>query len=316
MKATSSAKIVALPTLAVDSWLQLWDSFERSMRADDKSKQTLVVYRNGATQFYAFQHQRGWPTNPAAIEKRHVEEFLIWLRDDRGAKPATVRARFSTLRRFFNWLVEEGEIEASPMVRIRGPKVDEPPTPVLNEDEQRALLASCKGNAFEDKRDMALLRLMLDTGLRRGEAAGIELDDVDLDGRVVMILGKGRKVKSPSYFGVKTAHDLDRYKRARQTHPYAALPMLWLAQRGPITGDAIHHLIAQRARAAGIERAIHPHVTRHSWANSMKSAHASDEDIMVLGRWKDRKVMARYAQSEALNRARETARRLSPGDRL
>jgi site-specific recombinase XerD len=309
------AKVSVLADPDVDPWPVLWQSFERSMRADNASPRTLDIYRDGADLFYAFQRERGWPTDPARIEKRHVEDFLIWLRDERRAKPATVRARFSTLRRFFNWCIEEGEIEASPMQRMHGPRVEEPPPPVLSEGEQRALLAACMGNGFDDRRDAALLRLMLDTGLRRGEAAAVKLGDLDLDGQAVTILGKGNR-PGVAFFGVKTARDLDRYLRMRARHPHAGLPVLWLAQRGPLTGDAIHHLIARRARMAGIERTVHPHMTRHSWADGMKRAGASEEDIMVLGRWKNRQVMARYGQSAALSRARETARRLSPGDRL
>jgi site-specific recombinase XerD len=162
---------------------------------------------------------------------------------------------------------------------------------------------------------MALLRLMLDTGLRRGEAAGIKLEDVDLDRQEITIVGKGDR-SGVVFFGVKAARDLDRYLRVRPLHLHAGLHNLFLAQRGPLTGDNIHHLIARRARAAGFNRTIHPHMTRHTWADGIKRAGASDEDVMTLGRWKDAKIMRRYGSSAAIGRARETARRLSPGDRL
>jgi integrase/recombinase XerD len=89
-----------------------------------------------------------------------------------------------------------------------------------------------------------------------------------------------------------------------------------LAQQGPLTGDNIHHLIGRRARAAAIPRTIHPHMNRHTWADAIKKAGASDEDVMTLGRWQDSKIMRRYGSSAAVARARETARRLSSGDRL
>ncbi len=315
MKATASRKIAVLPDPSVDPWPTLWQSFERSMRADDKSPRTLEIYADGGSIFYHFLLARNLPTDPAAIQKQHVEDFLIWLREERLAKPATVRARFSCLRRFFNWCLEEGEIEHSPMQRMHGPKVEEEAPEVLSEDEQRQLLNACKGEAFEDRRDTALLRLMLDAGLRRGEVAGIKLEDLDLDGRVVKILGKGRR-PGVAFFGVKTARDLDRYLRIRPRHLHADLPALWLSQKGALTGDGIHHLIALRARQAKISRPIHPHLTRHSWAHALKSAGASDEDVMSLGRWRDPKMMRRYGASAAIARAQETHRRLSPGDRL
>jgi site-specific recombinase XerD len=307
--------ISVLPDPVSDPWPVLWSSFERSLRADNASRRTLEIYADGGCLFHAWLSETNRPTDPTLIRKEHVEDFLIWLREHRGAKPATVRARFSTLRRFFNWCVDESEIEHSPMARMHGPKVEEPPPAVMSEEEQRALLNACKGDGFEDRRDAALIRLMLDAGLRRGEVAGMKLDDMDLNGQVVKIMGKGGR-PGMVFFGAKTARDLDRYLRARARHSNANLDALWLAQKGALSGDGIHHLIQRRAHLAGLQRSIHPHLTRHSWAHAMKSAGASDEDVMTLGRWRDRKVMARYGASAALTRAQETARRLSPGDRL
>jgi site-specific recombinase XerD len=107
---------------------------------------------------------------------------------------------FSSLRRFFNWCEDEEEIPGwSPMHRMHGPKVDEPPPEVLSDDEITALLHACDGKSFEDRRDMALIRLMLDSGLRRFEAAGIVVEDVDLGERKVRIIGNGQRgLTSPS----------------------------------------------------------------------------------------------------------------------
>ena len=76
---------------------------------------------------------RGTPTHPRTITKSQIEDFLIWLRVDHVAKPATVGARFSALRRFFNWCVEEKEIEHSPVQRMRGEEVPESEAPVLTD---------------------------------------------------------------------------------------------------------------------------------------------------------------------------------------
>jgi integrase len=121
---------------------------------------------------------RGYPVDPAAIQRQHVEEFLIQLqteplaRTGKPASPATVRNRFSALRRLFNWLEEEEEIDRSPMARMKCIQVEEPTPEVLNEAELRRLLKACEGKEFEDRRDMAVLRLMIDTGLRRTSGSG------------------------------------------------------------------------------------------------------------------------------------------------
>jgi site-specific recombinase XerD len=204
------------------------------------------------------------------------------------------------------------------MSRMHAPRVDEPAPGVLTDAEAKALLAACEGKDFESRRDMAIIRLMLDTGLRRFEVAAMTYDPaaikVQLDTHLISIMGKGSRV-GVVRFNDKAARDIDRYLRLRVHHPRAALGALWLAQKGALTGDGIHHLIKRRAAMAGT-RAIHPHLLRHTWAHVMKSNGATDEDVMTLGRWRDRKIMARYGQSAAFERAAETARRISPGDRL
>ena len=78
------------------------------------------------------------------------------------------------------WLVEEGEVRAIPMERMRPPHVPEAPPPVLADDELKRLLATCeRGTAFEDRRDAALIRVFIDTGARRAEVAGLRYEPSD-----------------------------------------------------------------------------------------------------------------------------------------
>jgi integrase len=77
------------------------------------------------------------------------------------------------------------------MAGMRPPQIPETPVPVLTEEQLRRLLKACDGRDFAARRDTAIIRLLIDTGLRRGECAGIMLDDLDLDDQVVTVLGKG-----------------------------------------------------------------------------------------------------------------------------
>ena len=81
----------------------------------------------------------------------------------------------------FAYLVEDGEITASPMARMKPPHVPDEPVPVLGDDELRRLLAACEGKGFEKRRDMAIVRLFLDSGLRLAELANLRVEDLDLD---------------------------------------------------------------------------------------------------------------------------------------
>jgi site-specific recombinase XerC len=121
------------------------------------------------------------------------------------------------------------------MAGMNPPHIPDEPPPVLTDDELRRLLKACEGRDFNDRRDAAIIRLFLDTGVRVAEAAGIMLPgDLDLDDQVAIVLGKGRRPRAVP-FGRKTALALDRCLRMRATHPFAHLPNLWLGQAGAMT---------------------------------------------------------------------------------
>jgi integrase/recombinase XerC len=86
---------------------------------------------------------------------------------------------------------------------------------VVGPEHLARLLKSCEGRDFPSRRDTAIILLLVDTGMRRAECAGMSLDDVDLDQRIVWVLGKGRRPRALP-IGRKTAQALDRYLRARE----------------------------------------------------------------------------------------------------
>jgi site-specific recombinase XerD len=116
---------------------------------------------------------------------------------------------------------------------MRPPIVPEEPPAILRETELKAIFDACSGSSFEDRRDTGIVRLLLDTGMRRAELAGLKVGDVDLDHQVAIVIGKGRRPRACP-FGSKTAQALDRYLRLRLAHPHAQRPELWLAPRGAL----------------------------------------------------------------------------------
>jgi hypothetical protein len=105
----------------------------------------------------------------------------------------------------------------SPMKGLEQPSVVETPPDVLDADQVMALLKACEGRGFTDRRDAAIIRLMLIAGgPRLGEVAALQVDDVDLEHNVVHVIGKGRRPRTMP-FSDKTAMVLGRYLRAAVT---------------------------------------------------------------------------------------------------
>jgi site-specific recombinase XerD len=288
------------------------DSFLLSLEAQNLAPKTIRSYGESVELLGRFLTDRGMPTDPRAVRREHVEAFVA----DQVARwrPMTARNRYLACKRFFDWLADEGLIETSPMTRTRPPRVPEEPVPLITEDAVRALLRACEGRTFADRRDAAIIRLLLDTGCRRSEVAALTLDAVDLREKIATVLGKGRRPRIVT-FGSRTALAIDRYLRERRLHRDAERPDLWLGHRGPVTSDGIANILDRRCAKAGLSR-IGAHAFRHLFAHAMLSSGMQETDLMRLAGWRSRQMVARYAASAGTDRAIAAYRRLAPSDRF
>ncbi len=299
-------------TRAPDDLRHLLGDFERSLRAANKSPRTITIYTDSARWLIEFLLAKGMPTAASGVTRDHIETYVAESLE--RFKPATVSQRYRALAQFFKWLEEEGELRESPMRRMKPPAVPEAPVPVLTESDVRKLLRACEGANFEQRRDTALIRVLLDTGVRAGEIMSLRLEDVDRDMQVITVVGKGRRRRSVPY-GHKTAQALDRYIRARLRHPETGLPWLWVGRRGRMTDWGLRQMLERRCDKAGIPH-VYPHQFRHTGAHRWLAEGGNEGDLMMLMGWKSPQMLSRYGASAAAERARDAHRRMGLGDRV
>ncbi len=166
----------------VERLADLLEDWQIHLRARNVSRSTIASYLGVANSFVRFLDSHELPATAEAIKREHLELYLSDLADQmvgRGRQPAkmspaTVAKHFRSLQQLFVWLVDDGELERSPMERMRPPAVPEQPVAILTVDDLMSLLSTCRGNTFENRRDLAILRLFIDTGMRAGELAGLQ----------------------------------------------------------------------------------------------------------------------------------------------
>jgi site-specific recombinase XerD len=286
--------------------------FVRYLRAEGKAARTIEKYVLSVRLLLEFQLSRGYPTAVTEIQKEHVREYMAHLLDT--AKSSTANTRFYALKAFFTYLLEDEEIRWHPMENMKAPPAPAPPVPLVEDDTVTALLKTCKSNSFEDRRDAAIIMLLLDTGGRVSELTDLTIHDVG-DG-AAHVMGKGSKPRTV-FYGATTARVLDRYLRQRDRHKDADLTdRLWLGKRGAMTRWGIRDVLDRRCALAGVEH-IHPHQFRHTFAHSWLADGGQETDLMRLTGWSSRSMLSRYAASAADARAAESyKKRQSPADKL
>jgi integrase/recombinase XerC len=170
-------------------------SFRRTLEAENKSPRTIEAYTDAVRLLASYCQAHGHPLLASDLEREHVQAFIA----DQLArwKPATAHNRYRGLHAFLKWAVTEGDLETTnPMEGMRPPQLPEQPVEVVGPDHLARLLKTCEGRDFSSRRDTAIILLLVDTGMRRAECAAMTLDDVDLDQRIVRVLGKGRRPRA------------------------------------------------------------------------------------------------------------------------
>jgi integrase/recombinase XerD len=288
----------------------LLDSWLLALRAEHKSPTTISSYRRGVQQYLAYC---GANNCSPVLDRHTVSAFTAHLLDT-GAAPTTARLRQLALRRFSAWLLEEGETVRDELLRLRAPKLDQKVIEPLSDEQIKKMIAVSTHADMYSRRDEAIIRLMVEAGVRAGEVVAMMVPDLDLKaGTAIIRRGKGARGRVVP-FSPQTVRAIDRYLRLRRGHKLASSPILWLGDHGLKFGySALWKSLGLRASLAGVEN-FHPHRLRHTAAHRWLAAGGSEGGLMAIAGWSNAAMLQRYSRARASERAAEEARRLNLGD--
>jgi integrase/recombinase XerD len=220
---------------------------------------------------------------PEQIRRDDVRDYLASLYR-RGLSARSVARHLVSLRNFFRFLLQEGEIQSDPALQVDAPKIGHTLPKYLTTEEVDALLAQPDPSTPAGLRDRALLEVLYATGMRVSELVNLRWEDFEVNLGVVRCRGKGSKerlipVGKSALAAVEAYWREGRGKLARKT----AAPFLFLNRRGTrLSRVGFWKILGQYGRAAGIPAPLSPHLVRHSFATHLLERGADLRSIQLM----------------------------------
>ena len=256
------------------------------------SGHTVRAYASDLSQFLAHAADRlGREPRVEDFDHRLVRGYLAALYDRRQAASSSSR-KLSAIRTFARWLRREGLLEEDPAALVAAPRAERRMPAHLDVDEVGALLAAPDPATPLGLRDRAILELFYASGLRLGELAGLDLENVNLTARMVRVLGKGGKERIvpfhpaaaaairaylPARRGLLHGRDAGAAGGAKRGDP------LFVNYRGGrLSTRSIARMVDRAVTRVGVERGISPHALRHSFATHLLERGADLRAIQEL----------------------------------
>ena len=242
------------------------DDYAEHLRFEKgRSAHTVRAYVGDVRGLISFAGARG-----VAVADLDLTLLRAWLADQRrrGAARTTVARQVSSAKNFCAWAAREGILPADPATRLQAPKAHRVLPAVLS-PEQAVAAVQPAGDAPLELRDRLILELLYATGIRVGELCGLELADIDLERRVLRVVGKGDKQRAVPFGAPAAAAVEDWLRSGRPALATAASgDALLLGARGGRLDQRMARTVVHRATAAqGTD--LGPHGLRHSAATHL-----------------------------------------------
>jgi len=248
--------------------------------------------------------ERGLAANTSAAYRRDLRRYTTWLRardvhdltavgesevvayvdalksardEDGRARyaPSSVARALVAVRSFHRFCVDEGLTEIDPSGDVGAPRVPQGIPKALSESEVDALLGAVEGDGASALRDRAILETLYGTGVRISELVGLDRMDLDLEDRLVRVLGKGSKERVVPIGGGAHRALLAYLREGRPalerpaTRRVPGDPLLLNARGGRLTRQSCWRIVTAAGDRVGLTGRLSPHVLRHSCATHM-----------------------------------------------
>ena len=230
---------------------------------------TVRNYKADLLDFFYFLRKK--KINSLEAVDRHVlRDYLSYL-VGRGIVKASIARKLSAIRSFYRYLVREKIMPANPIERVSSPKLDKRLPSFLTIAEVERLLNAPDLSTPQGQRDRALLELLYASGLRVSELVNLELGQINLDTNEIRVWGKGSKERvvlmgEPAAEALRNYLGQGRHKLLGEKKSKALLLNRY-GQRIP--ERRVQKMLEDYAAKAGIEKRVHPHVLRHTFAIHM-----------------------------------------------
>ncbi|MGD8897993.1 MAG: tyrosine recombinase XerC [Acidobacteriota bacterium] len=249
-------------------------------RERNASPHTIRAYGEDLQQFSAYlKRVLGRQPRPEDADHVLIRGFLADLHK-RGLKKTSSARKLAGLRTFFRYLCREGRLDRNPARALLSPRLEKRIPSPLEEAQVEALL-DVTGDDPVSLRTRAILELLYATGIRCAELVGLDVGEVDLEARMVRVLGKGRKERIV-LFGTRAREALRAWLRARKGLRPKTEAVFINLRGGRLSDRSVRALLSRRVRQVALSRRCSPHTLRHSFATHLLARGADLRAIQEL----------------------------------
>lgn len=238
------------------------------------SELTIKSYQLDLTDFFGYIESK--KINYLTITNHDVRGYLKYL-DSCNLKNSTISRRISTLRTFYNYLVDENIVENNVFHNVKNPKLEKKLPNYLNYNEMEELLESIDISTTEGLEKRLLIEMFYSTGCRVSEMINVKISDIDFTNKTIRIMGKGSKERMV-YFGDYASKYLDNYLSKVKCDKY-----LFTNKKGEkLTINEVEQIVKDIMKNISIKTHVTPHTLRHTFATHLLNNGADIKTVQEL----------------------------------